>query len=460
MLREAALYQYVFVAAQVETEAGGLRSPDPHRLLALLAAAVRHPYSWLGQPLPDGEPAIALPAADGRRRVARLYPRPDAPSRWSLHGRWAAYAEVYLHNGALSLRLAYGCQGDADAETYARLADAPWPLPDDEFLRGQSLCYAGRVPDLAAASAEAARLLPGDPHPLRRADLPLADGCVAWLFDRVGLPDRLALFYPDDDRAEEQVGPYLNAILPDLLLSLHKIAHQYGRGYEAALRPLLAAREAALARVLAGFEPTAAEPAEPLQPSPSPARGRDEVEALDRELTALAAAYHAFARELALFDRLAQAVRVNLLNLREGFAEHGLPRQGPPAAWLTAAERAASQMEADEGFYRARVRQAEMALAALQVRAEVERARLEQAEDRRDRQRNLLLGFIAVALALGQVLSDAAVAELLGWVLGVAPVALPAWGVLLAKLGLVVGVGLLAVGIIAAIGRWRRLARD
>lgn len=439
MLREAALYQYVFLATQVETEAGELRGPDPARLGELLAAAVRHPYAWLGQPLPDGRPAIALPATEARRRVVRLYPPPDAASRWTIAGRWGAYAEVYLQDDTLSLRLAYGRQGEADEATYGRLAAAAWPLPDDEFRRGQTLCYAGRVADLEAAAAEAARLLPGDPYPLRRADLPLADGRRAWLFDRLGLPDRLALFYPDDDAAERLVAPYPNTILPDLLLFLHKIAHQYGRGYEAALRLLLADRERALARVLAQDLPPAGD-----------------VDGLDARLTALADAYTAFARELAVFDRLAQAVRVNLLNLREGFAEHGLPQEGPLAAWLTAAERAAAQMEADEGFYRARVRQAEMALAALQVRAEVERARLEQAEDRRDRRRNLLLGFIAAVLALGQVLSDAAVAELLGRAVGVPPDALPAWGVLLAKLGLVLGVGGLVAGVMAGLGRLRR----
>ncbi|MCS6847354.1 MAG: hypothetical protein RMN52_06530 [Anaerolineae bacterium] len=452
VLREAALYQYVFFAAQVEGETGELRAPDPGWLQATLAAAARHPYDWLGCPLPAGQPAIALPPADTRRRVVRLHPPPAERTAWSCHGRRAAYAEIYLHNGVLSVRLAYGCRGDADDETYRRLAEAAWsPAEDDrtrDFLRGQTLCYVGRAAGPDAAQAIAARLLPAGAQawPLRRADLPLTGGstgspaghCAAWLFDRPGLPDRLALLYPDDDEAERQVAPYLNAALPELLLALHKIAHLYGRGYEAGLRPLLAERERALAAVLAGES--------------APAGG---VNALDARLTELAEAYHAFARELAIFDRVTQAVRVNLLNLREHVAEYGLPREGPPAAWLTAAERAAGQMEADEGFYRARVRQAEMALAALQVQAEVERAHLEQQEDRRDRQRNLLLGFIAAMLALGQVIGDETIAELLRGA-GLTPAGpIPAALIFIARLALVLGVGLLVVGALWALGRLR-----
>lgn len=443
-IREAALYQYTFLTTDLESPTGDILHPEQGDLIAMLRQAVHCVHNWLGRPVDAAQLLTSLPLLNERRQELPVYPA-DGCSEW-LHTeneRWAGYLFARVKNNSLILQLAYNRRGLADEETWPHLQTGLFCAPvEEQFSLGQTLCFAGRVADLDVATAEAARLLPGDPYPLRRADLPLADGRRAWLFDRVGLPDRLALFYPDDDAAERLVAPYLNTVLPDLLLFLHKIAHQYGRGYEATLRLLLAEQERALARVLAQDLPPAGD-----------------VDGLDARLTALADAYTAFARELAGFDRLAQAVRVNLLNLREGFAEHGLPQEGPLAAWLTAAERAAAQLEADEGFYRARVRQAEMALAALQVRAEVERARLEQEEDRRDRRRNLLLGFIAAVLALGQVLSDAAVAEVLGWALGVAPTALPAWGVLLAKLGLVAGVGGLVVGVLAAVERWRRQRR-
>ena len=449
MVREAALYRYISLAIQVEGEAGELQAAEPAWLQAALAAAVRHPYEWLGRPLPADQPAVVLPSNTERRRVRRLYPPAEEGLAWADNGRWAAYAQVHLANGMVALRLAYGCRGEADAATWERLAQAAAGLPalaDERFFRGETLCLAGRVPDPAAAEAAAACGLPADPAQpaaLRRADLPLADGRVAWLFDRPGLPDRLACFYPDDDAAEAAIAPFFNAALPDLLLSLHKIAHQYGRGYEQALRPLLAARERPLAAVLAQEAPPAGD-----------------VAALDARLQALAGAYNAFARELAIFDRLAQAVRVNLLNLRQGFAEHGLPQAGPLAAWLTAAERAAGQMEADDGFYRARVRQAEMALAALQVQADIERAHLEQEENRRDAQRNLLLGLIAAVLALGQVMSDAVVGEFLGRLirgLGRTPLdPMPAGLVFLTKLLLVTGIAAAVAGLFRAASRLRR----
>jgi len=105
-----------------------------------------------------------------------------------------------------------------------------------------------------------------------------------------------------------------------------------------------------------------------------------------------------------------------------------------------------------------------MALAALQVRADIERAHLEQEENRRDAQRNLLLGLIAAVLALGQVMSDAVVAEFLAWLirgLGRTPLdPMPAGLVFLAKLVLVTGIAALAVGLAVAlswaVGRLRR----
>lgn len=449
MLREAVLYQYIFLTAQVEGEAGDLRRPDPAGLQAFLASAVRHPYDWLGAPLAAGAPAIDLSPASPRRASQRLYPPPGAPSEWHSRKEWAAYADVQLGNGALCLQLAYACRGDAGDAVRERLAAAPWPLPGDTtFLLGHTLCWGGRVPDLAAAIAAAELALPADPAqpwPLRRSDLPLDGDRAAWLFDRPGLPDRLALFYPDDDEAEHAASAFFNAALPGLALSLHKIAYQYGRGYEQGLRPLLAEKERSLAAVLARTLP--------------PPAGAS---LLDASLHQLAGAYNDFAADLAARDRLAQAVAVNLANLQAAFSEHALPRTGCLAPRLTAAEQAVQQLDADRGFFQARVAQAQTALSALQVQAEIEHNRLATKETQEAERRNLLLGFIALVLALGQITNDEVVLALWRWLLaffGQVPLdPMPAAITFAIKLFLVLGASLLVVLLAAGLGRlWRRI---
>ncbi len=451
MLCEAVLYQYIFLSTQVEGEAGEPRRPDPTWLRSALAQAVRHPYDWLAAPLAEDEPAIVVPEPSGRRAAQRLYPPAGAPSDWRRNGPWAAYADVQLSNGTLVVQLAYGCGAAADDGVCRRLADAAWPLPDDPgFLLGQTLCFGGRVADRAGAEAAAARFLPADPAhpwPLRVAELSLGPGpdaatWVGWLCDRPGLPDRLAFFYPDDDEAERRASPFFNTVLPELALSLHKIAHQYGRGYEQGLRLILAEQERSLAGVLAR-----------VLPPPADAEG------LDAALKEVAGAYNAFAAELATFDRLAQAVAVNLANLQAAFSEHGLPRAGPLAVRLTAAERAAGQLEADRGFYAARVAQAQMTLAALGVQADIERARIEREETRQAERQSLLLSFIAAVLALGQILNDAVVLAFLRWLLGLfgrVPLEpIPAEVIFGVKLLVVLAVGGLLVLLIRAIRRRR-----
>ena len=451
---ETALYQYIFLSTQAEGEAGEPRRPDPGWLESTLAGAARHPYAWLGAPLPEAEPVIRVPEPSARRAVQRLYPPPGQPAGWQRDGPWAAYADVQLNNGTLTVQLAYACCGEADDGACRRLANAAWPVPHDPgFFLGQTLCFGGRVPDRAAAEAAAAAFLPADPAhpwPLRVVELPLGAGpdgepWAGWLFDRPGLPDRLAFFYPDHDEAERRASAFFNTVLPDLALSLHKIAHQYGRGYEGGLRLILAEGERSLAGVLARA-----------LPPPAHADG------LDAALKEVAAAYDAFAAELATFDRLAQAVQVNLANLQAAFSEHGLPRTGPLAVRLAAAERAAEQLAADRGFYAARVAQAQMALAALGVQADIERACLEREENRQAERQNLLLGFIAAVLALGQIMSDAVVLAFLRWLLGLfgrAPLdPMPAAILFIVKLGLIIAIGGAAVGLAWGVGRlWPRV---
>jgi hypothetical protein len=231
-------------------------------------------------------------------------------------------------------------------------------------------------------------------------------------------------------------------VLPWLGLSFYKVLHQYERGYEEALHHVLAEREMTQAKVVAGDLPS-----------------RD-VEALDTRLKDLAGAYRDFAGELATFDALAQGVRVNLLNLRECYARYSLPKDGPLAAWLASAERALAQLDADAGFYEARVRQAQMALSALQVQTEIERARFQQAEERRSARHNLLLAFIAAVLTLGQVMSDGVAAQFLSWSSHLvgrgAPAVWPPVVVFLTKLLLVWAAGLAGLGLYAVGARLLR----
>jgi hypothetical protein len=185
-------------------------------------------------------------------------------------------------------------------------------------------------------------------------------------------------------------------------------------------------------------------------------------ERLDAQLREVAGVYNDFAADLATFDRLAQAVAVNLANLQATFSEHELPRTGCLAPRLTAAERAVQQLEADRGFYQARVGQTQMALSALQVQAEIERNRIEKEETRQAQQHNVLLGFIAAVLALGQIMNDQVVLAFLRWLLalfGRAPLdPMPPEITFAVKLLLVLGASLLGVGLVRGLGRlWRRV---
>lgn len=267
----------------------------------------------------------------------RVYPPPGQQTRWveAKDGRYAAFADVHLVAGdSLETELAYGCKGEADEKAREKLIATSWQFPKDPcFFVGQLCCFAGRVSDSTAAEVEAERALPPQTAYtvlLRQAVLPVGQSFVGWLFDRPGFPDQIAFFHQDDE-AERRTATFFHDVLPRLGPPFYKILHQYERGYEEALQHTLAEKEAALAMVLDGILPS-----------------RD-VEALDERLKSLAAAYHDFAEELATLKALAQGGRV--LNLRESYAQHSLPREGPLGAWLGLAELALAQLEVDAGSY-------------------------------------------------------------------------------------------------------------
>lgn len=93
-----------------------------------------------------------------------------------------------------------------------------------------------------------------------------------------------------------------------------------------------------------------------------------------------------------------------------------------------------------------------MSLSALQVQTEIERARLQQAEERRTSRRNLLLAFIAAVLTLAQVMSDKVAAQFLSWSFQLFGQGTPTeWSalVVLTKLILVGAAGLASLGLYA-----------
>lgn len=400
-ISEAMLHHYVFLAATLE-QAGG----QPHSLAdagwpAWPQAALAWQQAWLGRAAEP--PAVPTDLATNSHTASQLYPA-GGPARWQRgNDGYAAFAVIRQHQDTVTLHLAGGQAGQATAETWAHLTAGRWQPPTASSLYlGQTLCFAGRISELGAATETAGQVLPGA-RPLRVTEL-------AWggrLFDRPGLADYLALFYPDNDAMEAQAGVFLNESLPLLALAAHKVAHQYDRMYEGQLRARLNGHEQALAQVLLRAQAPGADTA-----------------ALDRQLAAIAGAYGQFAADLGQFERIQQTVRVNAANLSQALAE--LPATaGPLAAWHGAVQRAVAQLQADEDYLRAIVQEAEVTLQTLQIRTDLERAELEEEENRLTakenrlaERRNLILAAIGVILALGEFVSSEAAYQVLCFVVG------------------------------------------
>lgn len=453
-LSEAELHQYIVLAAETEGES-----------LTCVQQAVAHLFAWLGMPaprLPDG-----LSASDGPRRPRRLYPSEGQPIDWiwrQSNERLGAYAEVHLIDHTLIIRLSYGQRGEADATTWSRLGQGEWkPSGHNRFYLGQTLCFVGLVPDQTAAQAQAEQALlipnPASLSPLRSVALPFG----VQLFDRPGLPDRLALFYPGDDEAERLVNGFLNTVLPSLALYSHKIAYYYQNSYEAALRLILENRERMLADVLSHALSDLSGERYTSDPRA--------LQSLEEYLDKLAEAYGAFAADLTEFEHVQHVVATNLTNLRQLFTIHNLPREGMLAARLADAERAMRQLEADNDFYVARVHHAEVTLAALRVRAEIWRAQIEERENelakeenRLAERRNLILGLVGAVgavLALGELIDNSAAQAFINWlwplVQRTPPVPLPVGTIFWVRVFLIVSAGSVAGIVLWAIWTIGRL---
>ncbi len=442
VVREAMAHHYLFLALSLENAAAIEKLPASV-WLAWQQGALEHQQGWLGT---DGIIPAAAPLPDtdtGPRQ--QLYPPDQQPARWQRGAdEYAAFAFAQAAGDAVTIHLGYGRSGAADAATWARLEAGVWSAPqllrDASFYLGQTVCYAGRAASAADGQRQAEQLLPGVGGDLRLASLPWG----GWLFDRVGLPERLALFYPDDDGAEQTAGRFLNQVLPELSLLAHKVSHQYSRAYWQRLRPQLAQEEQALSQVLL--------------------RGRalaQDLTGLEGQLQAIAAAYGRYAAGLGQFAQTMQGVRVNAANLEEEVGRRGLPEAGALRAWRQGAAGAVAQMQADKAFYEATVQEAEVTLRTLQIQVDLLRGQIEAEENRLAERRNGWLAVIGILLALGEYVDrELAYSVLCRVVTGMGRVCdpmtqLPGLALPLLRLALVVGVGLLLWG---GLRLWRRAA--
>ncbi len=436
VLREAVIYQYVFLAASLEASGGRKRPPDANAL-SYLERVLDWQDRWLHRAPPDGCPRPALAALDDADAELWLYP-PNGEVDWiaASDRKRAGFTVARLTGGAILLQQGIGQPEEALPGVWDELRTGLWApdqvLRESAHFLGCAVCYGGRVSDEEEArrQAEVVLCVRGSNQAVPVRCVPLSFG--GWLCDRPGLRDTLALFYPDDPEAENAAGTYFNTIFPALLLYPYKVTHEYEREYEGNLRKRLEHQERILARVLA----------ETRAPS-------NDLTRLEGQLKELAEAHGAFASDLASFQRLQQSVAVNAANLEEVFATHVLPRSGFLAARQARVTKDVRQMEADDRLYRAATTEADVSLRAIQVQAELERARVEREENDLTEKRNALLSFgsfiatiLGTLIGVSNLVSDETGRALVNWWYGKPAEAVPSqFAVFIARLLLTVVIG-------------------
>jgi hypothetical protein len=424
-LREAVVYQYVYLLAQKLTE-DSEQTPYDSGVLKQLRAAVDHVHKWVGSSPANLPPEELLQPRDRREEVV-VY-----ASNWQ-YGTdkpWASYAYARLLDSTLILQLAYGQHQEAHKGTWCYLRSGLWEPLESPLYLGKMICYGGRVPDETAAGQQADIVLP-PPHPDRKVPLQVSKlPFGGWLFDRPGLPETLALFYPDDNEHEAQAAGFFNAVLPHLALYAYKLGYQY-RQYDNYLRAEVERKEGLLAKAMAKAR--------------SP--GQD-LSRLEEELEQVAGAYGEFASVHGTFEQVYHTVSINVANLEELFVRHGLVQTGPLAAWRAGAVRAKEQLQADGGFYRAIINEAQVFLQVLRTQVEIKRGQLEEEQNRHGIRRNLILAVIGLILALGIGREEGE--AFIRWLLGLLNVSLPAklpeGAIFGARLGL-----MLLLGVVVAV---------
>ena len=444
-LREAALVQYVFFALAQETAAGQIMRMPEARLGDLVRQTVEHVRAWLRLPTQAEDPQIHTHPPEGARvRIWSVY---HSELLKDEAGRRVGFVDARGHGDTLILEIGYGCHGPAEDEPWDKLRAALWSPPaDDPAYLGQALCYGGIIAEEEAAARQAmAALAPTEPGELRRCELP-----YGWLYDHPQAPpgwladflqpEALALFYPDEE-AEKKAGAFFHTAMPLLSMYAHQAAREYW-DYERGLRPRLDESERTLVRSLAATAVPASD-----------------LEALEKRLHAIATAYASFGNHLSGFEGRRLSVKISVSNFSETLKRHELPVAGPLAARQAALQRWLGRLEADEGYYRALVRRAEITLRGLQAAAEIKRAQAAEAEARAESRTNLWLAFIGFALGAGELITADTATSFLSWLGFVAP--RPGWpeGIIFTtRLGLAFAFGLLGVGVAWAIQAvWRRL---
>lgn len=390
-LREAMLIQYAFFALAMESPDGELVPTPEASLLEAVRSAVRRVRGWLGLPPDPGD----FPADLGQPKDARLL-------TWIVYvsglledaeRQRVGFVQARGHSDTLIVEAGYGRRGPAIEGTWDELRTALWSPPADEpACLGQTLCFGGIVLGAEEMTRQATQAIaPREPGELRRCELP-----YGWLFDHPQVSDCLALFYPDE-AAEKRAEAFFHFVLPLLAMYAHKVAREYW-DYERTLWPRLDAAERALAQALTAT-----------------AQPQSDLLMLEEQLQKVASSYAAFSNDLSVFEGWRQSVAINVRNFGEALARHELPTAGPLAAYQAALQRWLGRMEADEGYYQAVVRRAEMTLRGLQVQAEVKRAQAAEAEARAESRTNLWLALVGVALAVGQIVDQDAADWVQGW---------------------------------------------
>jgi hypothetical protein len=425
-LREAVVEQYAVFALHFAGEA-----PAHERLLGLTQAAAHHLSNWLGVDLlaEVGQQVADAPwpAWEHDVQVCRI------PYRFSPDGVWAGFLYVQARHDTLLVQIAYARPGAADEAVVCNLWQAVWSPPaDDPHFLGQTVCLGGivegeegawhwarvglsRCRDRQVSEAE------WNPAGLRHLDLSYAS-----LFDHPQAPDALALFYKDEAEEQEASVRLFNTALPDLVLPVHKARHQF-RGYAAALKAELEDAEKRLAAALGGVSPPATN-----------------LTGLESQVKRVAKAYGDFAHQMGRFAAVEQTVRINESNFEAALARYELPAQGPLAALQAIIRRTVQQMEADEGYYRSAIEGAGVTLDTLQVQAQIERGQVEA-------ERNVIIAFLGVVLAAGQLLNDEVVRAFVAWgatLLRQAPPVFSPGDLFWARLALSVLMGCLGLGVV------------
>lgn len=443
-LREAMLVQYVFFALAQESAAGEvMHMPEAH-LRTIVRQAVEQVQVWLGLPVQAGDMQIQPHPPEGSRvRIWSVY---HSELLKDEAGHRGGFVDGRGHGDTLILEIGYGRRGPAGDAPWDELRAALWSPPaDDPAYLGQALCYGGIVPEAGEADRQAmAALDPEAPGELRRCELP-----YGWLYDHPQAPpgwladfrqpEALVLFYPDEG-AEKRAEAFFHSAMPLLSLYAHQAAREYW-DYERRLRPQLDESERTLARSLVAAAPSTSD-----------------LQVLEERLHAIATAYASFGNHLSGFEGRRQSVAIGVQNFDEALKRSELPMAGPLVARQAALQRWLGRLEADEGYYRALVRRAEITLRGLQAAAEIRRAQAAEEEAHAESRTNLWLAFIGFALGAGELITEKSATAFLAWLGLTAPQAGWPEGIIFAtRLGLAFAFGLLGVGLAWAIQTlWRQ----